>query len=102
MKKARKGQGISQKKVASLTGIDQSYISRLENGVSEGSPCQLKAIADAIGVPVALFFGEPDERALKLSWLSDEAIELATEWQKLPADQREAIRGIVRALPGKK
>ena len=98
IKAARKDKGKTQAEVARTTGMDQSYISRLENATAEGTPSQLIAIARAIGVPVARFYGEQDDRAVKLSGLSDEAINVASKWDDLTLDQQQAIKVIVEAL----
>ena len=98
IKAARKDKGKTQAEVAQTTGMDQSYISRLENATAEGTPSQLMAIARAIGVPVARFYGEQDDRAVKLSGLSDEAINVASKWDDLEPEQQQAIMVIVEAL----
>ena len=46
---ARASAGISQKELASLTGIDQSDISKIERGVSNPSVATLERIAAALG-----------------------------------------------------
>lgn len=68
---------MAQGEVAKKTGIDRSYISRLENASAEGTPAQLGSIAHAIGVPTARLYDELDERTFSLSTLRDETIELA-------------------------
>ena len=73
----RKQKGMAQGEVAKKTGIDRSYISRLENASAEGTPAQLGSIAHAIGVPTARLYDELDERTFSLSTLRDETIELA-------------------------
>ncbi len=98
IKAARKDKGKTQAEVARTTGMDQSYISRLENATAEGTPSQLIAIARAIGVPVARFYGEQDDRAVKLSGLSDEAINVASKWDDLEPEQQQAIMVIIEAL----
>ena len=95
---ARKAKGKTQSEISQATGLDQSYISRLENGTAEGSPSQIMAIARAIGVPIAQLYDDQDERAAKLSDLSDEAIEVARAWNALPPGQRIAIRAAIDAL----
>ncbi len=95
---ARKSKGMTQSEVSRKTGLDQAYISRLENGMAEGSPAQIFAIAQAIGVSVAQLYDEQDETAKKVADLSDEAIEFARTWQALPMDQRAAMKAAVEAL----
>lgn len=95
---ARKSKGMTQSEVSQKTGLDQAYISRLENGTAEGSPAQILGIARAIGVPIAQLYDDQDETAKKVADLSDEAIEFARTWQSLPAEQRAAMRAAVAAL----
>jgi transcriptional regulator with XRE-family HTH domain len=95
---ARKAKGMTQSELSQATGLDQAYISRLENGTAEGSPAQILSIARGIGVPIAQLYDEQDEMAKKVADLTDEAIEFARAWQALPADQRVAMRAAVEAL----
>ncbi len=46
---ARASKGISQKQLASLTGIDQSDISKIERGIANPSVATLDRIAKALG-----------------------------------------------------
>lgn len=52
---ARESRCMSQSKLASLTGIPQGTLSKVENGVAELSPDRLQAIANVLGYPVELF-----------------------------------------------
>ncbi len=49
---ARKSKNLSQHDLGKLTNLDQGYISRLENGTSEGTPTQLYEIAKAIKISI--------------------------------------------------
>ena len=46
---ARAAAGISQKQLATLTGIDQSDLSKIERGIANPSVGTLERIADALG-----------------------------------------------------
>jgi ribosome-binding protein aMBF1 (putative translation factor) len=46
---ARAKQGLSQKQLAELTGIDQSDLSKIERGVSNPSVSTMERIATALG-----------------------------------------------------
>ncbi|TAE82957.1 MAG: XRE family transcriptional regulator [Alphaproteobacteria bacterium] len=48
----RKWRGMSQMQLASATGIKQSLISDIENGKKQGSITTMKAIAQALDVPL--------------------------------------------------
>lgn len=98
MRATRKAKGMTQSEISQKTGLDQAYISRLENGTAEGSPAQILGIARAIGVPIAQIYDDQDETAKKVADLTDEAIELARMWQTLPTDQRAAMRAAVESL----
>lgn len=95
---ARKSKGMTQREVSQKTGLDQAYISRLENGTAEGSPAQMLSIARAIGVSIAQLYDEQDDTAKKVADLSDEAIEFARSWQALPVQQRVAMKAAVDSL----
>jgi transcriptional regulator with XRE-family HTH domain len=55
---ARKSKGITQREVSQKTGLDQAYMSCLENSTAEGSPAQMLSIARAIGVSIAQLYDE--------------------------------------------
>ena len=98
MRTARKAKGMTQSELSQKTGLDQAYISRLENGTAEGSPTQILNIARAIGVPIAQLYDDQDETAKRVSDLTDDAIEFARTWQALPSEQRAAMRAAVESL----
>ncbi len=98
MRTARKSRGITQSEISKKTNLDQSHISRIENGTADGSPNQILSIARAIGIPIAQLFDDQDEAAKKVADLSDEAIEFARTWQALPMEQRVAMKVAVEAL----
>ncbi len=50
----REWRGLTQAQLAKKTGLTQGYVSQLENGASEGTPKALRAIANALAVPVDL------------------------------------------------
>lgn len=56
---ARKNKNLSQHDLGKLTNLDQGYISRLENGTSEGTPTQLYEIAKAINISIVDLIDEP-------------------------------------------
>jgi transcriptional regulator with XRE-family HTH domain len=101
MRAARKAKGMTQSEVSQKTGLDQAYISRLENGTAEGSPAQILNIARAIGVPIAKLYDDQDETAKKVADLTDEALEFARTWQALPTEQRAAMKAAVESLAGR-
>lgn len=54
----RNAKGLSQGELSKATGIDQAYISRMENGAVEGSTTQLAALARALSVTVSDILGD--------------------------------------------
>lgn len=98
MRAARKSKGMTQSEVSQKVGLDQAYISRLENGTAEGSPAQILSVARAIGVPIAQLYDDQDDTAKKVVDLSDEAIEFARTWQALPTELRAAMKAAVESL----
>lgn len=70
IKKARKIKGLSQVKLSKITGISQSYISRLERNVFIHSPTirQVIALANALEldpVSVAAYFISKEINSIK-------------------------------------
>lgn len=58
LKAARKAKGYTQAELATLTGMDQSHISHLENGSKRASMENIQAIASALGVTVSHLVGD--------------------------------------------
>ncbi len=98
IREARKTKGLTQVYLSQKTGLDQAYISRIENGMAEGGPSQILSIARTIGVPIAQLYDDQDDAAKRVAGLSDEAIEYARAWQTLPKDQRLAMKVAVEFL----
>ena len=57
---ARAAVGISQKQLSTLTGIDQSDISKIERGVSNPSVATLERIAKALGGKLTISIDVPE------------------------------------------
>ena len=53
---ARQINGITQKQLADITGIAQSDISKLENGVSNPSVKTLQRLAEGLGKRLVIYF----------------------------------------------
>ena len=58
IKSFRKNKGLTQAKLAELTGFSQQYISDLETKQAEGSISSLKKIAKALNVKLAKLIEE--------------------------------------------
>ncbi len=61
-------------------------------------PKPAHGLAKTLGVPVARLYSEQDDRAVKLSELSYEAIGMASQWDSLPPEQQQAIKAIIKSL----
>lgn len=56
VRELRLSKGISQEKLAELANLHRTYISSVELGHRNVSLQNIKAIADALGVPIREFF----------------------------------------------
>lgn len=59
---ARKDSGMTQKELSEKTGINQSDISKLENGTANPSLKTLRRLADGMGMVLKLEFVRPASR----------------------------------------
>jgi transcriptional regulator with XRE-family HTH domain len=95
---------LSLRHLAKLTQVSDSYLSQVERGLYEPSPQVLKAIADALHIPVSGLYE-------RLGWLTDDtptdepsathAVEDAIASDtRLTAAQKRALREMYRTLVG--
>ena len=56
IKKLRLATGMSQEKFALHIGMDRTYYSSVESGKRNVSLCNIKKIADGLGVPISELF----------------------------------------------
>lgn len=61
LKKVREGKGMTQAEVAAKVGITQAACVQFEKGIRIPNAVTLKAIADALEVPVGSLYEEFDE-----------------------------------------
>jgi transcriptional regulator with XRE-family HTH domain len=59
IRKLRVAQGLSQERLALESGIDRSYVGRVERGEENVTVDTLEALAKVLQVPVGRLFGEP-------------------------------------------
>lgn len=59
--------GITQERLALMSGLSQGYINQLESGKRNYTQKSLELIADALSKPVREFFGEEREEILLVS-----------------------------------
>ena len=92
---------VSQRNLARMSGVSDSYLSQIERGNYRPSPQVVKALATAFGIePKQLYtmlgFGDGEDGAAPVS--VEQAIQLDT---RLEAAQKEALIGIYRSFVGK-
>ncbi|MFB6261452.1 MAG: helix-turn-helix domain-containing protein [Thiohalorhabdaceae bacterium] len=66
IREERKSTGLTQKDLAKHSGLDQSYISRLEKGEKVPGCDTAQEIARALGIPTCRLLGEEPERSTNL------------------------------------
>jgi transcriptional regulator with XRE-family HTH domain len=59
LRRIRTMRGMNQVELARASGVAQNTISEIETGRREARPATLRKLADALGVEIADFFGEP-------------------------------------------
>jgi transcriptional regulator with XRE-family HTH domain len=77
LKTLRAHQGLSQRKLASLSGVSNATISLIEHGQTDPSMGLLKRILDAMGVSFAEFFSADDRQPEKYFYTGDELSEIS-------------------------
>ena len=77
LKTLRAHQGLSQRKLASLSGVSNATISLIEHGQTDPSMGLLKRILDAMGVSFAEFFSADDRQPEKYFYTRDELSEIS-------------------------
>jgi len=99
IKRAREDAGLSQGRLGEYLGIDQSAVSKIENGTTEVGALRLLQIAEILGRPVTWFLGVDTDLA------GDEA-ELVHLYRQIDDERMRAMvmntaRDAVRILKGK-
>ena len=90
---------VSQRNLARMSGVSDSYLSQLERGNYRPSPQVVKALATAFGL-------EPKQLYTMLGFMDDEdgastSVEQAIQLdQRLDAGQKEALIKIYRSFIG--
>ncbi|WP_127144469.1 helix-turn-helix domain-containing protein [Pelagibacterium montanilacus] len=63
LKRLRVGKGLSQERLALETGIDRSYVGRVERGTENVTVITLEAFASVLNVHVSALFDPVDPEA---------------------------------------
>lgn len=83
IRELRKEKKLSLRHVGEKTGLDHSYIGRIERGeISSPSLDTLQRIADVLQVELSTFFGEKGQ-------LPDELKEVGVEWITFAKEMKE-------------
>jgi transcriptional regulator with XRE-family HTH domain len=93
---------VSQRNLARMSGVSDSYLSQIERGNYRPSPQVVKAIAQAFGLePKQLYtmLGFMDEDDAQSSPTVEQAIQLD---ERLESDQKETLLRVYRSFVGKK
>lgn len=99
LRHARKHRGLTQVKLAQLSGVKQASISDLERGESKSfRGTTLVSLAKALNVsPEWLSEGRGSMERRDVP-LSDEAITIAQAWQRLTPELRENVAKMILAM----
>lgn len=97
----RNSSGLSQEWLAHKCGVTFQQIQKYEKGRNRVSPSRMSEIAAALGVPVALLYGDEGERdgsisLLRLAEVPDDLRELGAAYLRLKHPRQK--RGIARLL----
>lgn len=60
VRRLRKAKGLAQEKFALGFGMDRTYVSGIERGTRNPTVTVVQRLADALEVPVAELFADPD------------------------------------------
>jgi transcriptional regulator with XRE-family HTH domain len=78
LKSLRSHQGLSQRKLATISGVSNATISLIEHGRTDPSMGMLKRILDAMGVSFTEFFSADDRQAEKYFYAGEELSEISS------------------------
>lgn len=101
----RRRNGLSQRRLARLSGVSNATISLIEHGRTDPSIGLLKRILDALGVSFAEFFAEESRTPEKVFFTRDELSEISSgpiSYYQVGSDLRDAQLQILyeRYAPG--
>ncbi|MFO0754274.1 MAG: helix-turn-helix domain-containing protein [Thermodesulfovibrionales bacterium] len=103
IREIRKAKGLSQMQLAERIGITYQQIQKYERGVSSLSVRRLQQIADALGVPLSLFFPAERDRVAEqvpcYGELTDEEQALLSSFRSIgDREIRKAVLSLLQAL----
>ena len=90
---------ISQRQLARVSGVSDSYLSQVERGLYRPSAEVLKALAQAFEMPVSTMFARSGLMDAASEDAPSEGIEAAVKGDtQLTAQQKKALLGVYRAF----
>ena len=96
----RKGQEISQERLAELAGLHPAFISKIETGKVKASICSYSSIANALNMSLSELVELPGENE---SWDSN-MVALFQSAKRLGKDKQtvfvETVKGVLSGLEG--
>jgi transcriptional regulator with XRE-family HTH domain len=102
IKRLRKEHGMSQAKLAELTGVHKAHFSRLERGVYQPSIELLKKIAQALDVTADYLLNDEVDEISPVRVEDKSLLERIKLIETLEAEERNALIKIIDALLTKK
>jgi transcriptional regulator with XRE-family HTH domain len=88
--------GLSQGDIEKKTGLLRCYLSRVENGHTIPSLDTLSKIANALDLPITVFFSEdPVGKQANLQKLSDEELRFLTQIRRYSTNLNESDRKLL-------
>lgn len=102
IKRLRKEHGMSQAKLAELTGVHKAHFSRLERGVYQPSIELLKKIAQALDVTADYLLNDEIDEISPVRVEDKSLLERIKLIETLETDEKNALMKIIDALLTKK
>lgn len=92
IKSHRESMGLSQNKLATLSGVAQSYIRNLENNEQNPTLGTLERICNVLGITVLQLLGDHPED------LSPDLVRLLEAAKKLTPKEREKLTDLIQTF----
>lgn len=90
IKEIREARGWTQADLSAASGINQGYLSKMENGTANATMDKIKAVSAALGVDDYELFAPSDVKA-----------RILLAFGQLPPDQRDAAVVVIETMVGK-
>lgn len=98
IKQIRAEQGYTQNEFATVAGLTQAYLSRVERGIANPQVGKVYQIAQALGVPLSKIFDFDIELIERKNPTAHEKLKILSEAvQHLPIDTAESLFDVLSA-----